>query len=74
MALFLSMMGLYSVMAYGVSQRTKEIGIRMALGGQPADVLRLVMGQGVVLLSIGFVVGSGAALLGRAWRRGSCSA
>ncbi len=58
LTLFLSTMGVYAVMAYGVSQRTREIGIRMALGGQPRDVLLLVMRQGIALLAIGLAVGT----------------
>jgi predicted permease len=55
--LLLAIAGLYGLVAYNVSRRTREIGIRMALGATSSDVLRLMMGKGLVLVGIGTVIG-----------------
>ena len=55
--LLLALAGLYGLVAYNVSRRTREIGIRMALGAENSDVLRLVMGQGLVLVGMGTAIG-----------------
>jgi predicted permease len=61
-ALFMSMIGLYGALTFAVSQRTREIGIRMALGAQTASVLKLVVGQGLRLVFAGVLIGLLAAL------------
>ncbi len=66
-ALFLASVGLYGVMAFSVSNRTQEIGVRMALGAETAAVLRLIFRQGMTQVVLGLVLGLGlAVLLGRA--------
>jgi putative ABC transport system permease protein len=65
-ALVLAAVGLYGVMAYAVSQRTQEIGIRMTLGARSGSVLRMVLGQALILTVIGLTIGlAGTVLLGR---------
>jgi putative ABC transport system permease protein len=57
MALALAIAGLYGLVAYNVTRRTREIGIRMAIGARPADVLRLVLGKGLTLVGTGTLLG-----------------
>jgi ABC-type antimicrobial peptide transport system permease subunit len=63
MALVLASVGIYGVVAYSTAQRAREIAIRMSLGADRGQVLRMVVGRGAVLAAIGLVLGLGAVLL-----------
>jgi putative ABC transport system permease protein len=66
LALLLAAIGIYGVLAYSVSRRTHEIGIRMALGARPGDVVRMILGQGARVVCLGMLMGMvGALSLGR---------
>ena len=56
-ALVLAAVGVYGVMAYSVAERTQEIGVRVAMGAQPRDVLRMIMSRGVLITSVGLLIG-----------------
>lgn len=62
-AVLLSAAGIYGVTAYSVTQRTQELGIRLALGAQVSDILKMVLGQGMTVIAIGLVIGLVAAFL-----------
>ena len=57
MALLLAVVGIYGTISYSVAQRRKEVGIRIALGAVRADILKLVVGQGMTLVSYGLAIG-----------------
>jgi ABC-type antimicrobial peptide transport system permease subunit len=61
-AMLLAAIGIYGVIAYSVAQRTREIGIRMALGAQRADMLKMILRQSLVLVFVGIAIGVAAAL------------
>jgi ABC-type antimicrobial peptide transport system permease subunit len=62
--LMLAVIGLYGVIAYSVSRRTREIGVRMAIGARPGDVLGMVLKRGLLLSGTGVLLGLGLAALG----------
>ncbi len=62
-ALLLAAVGIHGVIAYSVTQRTQEIGIRMALGAQARDVLKMVVGHALLLAGLGITIGGAAALM-----------
>ena len=62
LALALTCVGLYGTLSFSVARRTSEIGIRMALGARPADIFRMVIGQGMRVVIFGLVLGAAGAL------------
>jgi ABC-type antimicrobial peptide transport system permease subunit len=70
LALVLAAVGLYGVLAYFVGERTREIGVRRALGAPRGSVVKLVLGQGARLVGIGLVIGGVSAIWGTRFLRG----
>ena len=66
-ATFLAAVGIYGLMSYGVAQRSHEIGIRMALGAERRDIVRLILGQGMRLTLLGAVIGGAASIAAMRW-------
>jgi putative ABC transport system permease protein len=66
-ATFLAAVGIYGLMSYGVAQRSHEIGIRMALGAERRDIVKLIMSQGVRLTMLGAVIGGGVSFAAMRW-------
>lgn len=62
LGLTLAVVGVYGVISYSASQRTHEIGVRMTLGAQPSDILKMIFGQGLLIVGIGMAIGIAAAL------------
>jgi ABC-type antimicrobial peptide transport system permease subunit len=67
LAIVLAGIGLYAVIGYNVTQRTQELGVRIALGATVGDLLRLVMGQGIRFAVLGVIVGGAIALASGKW-------
>jgi ABC-type antimicrobial peptide transport system permease subunit len=63
LAAVMASLGLYGVMSYAVARRNSEIGIRMALGAQPGDILAMILREASVLLAVGLLLGTGLSLL-----------